>query len=396
MLASVLLDLLLLVTLASYTAFGYRNGLSGSVFVIVGVVIGVIAAFFLAPLVASVVPSPVGRLLVTLILAIGLIAAAQSGGAQLGRRVRAGVEKTAGSRLSMADKVAGAVVTAIASALLISTVAFSLLQLGVPALSRTISGSAVLKVITKLTPDPVAAWLAEIRSAALQAGLPIISGALGNQKAVIPNIDAGSAALTRAGHSVVRITGNAFACGQSQAGSGFVVADDRVITNAHVVAGVSEPTIEVPNGQVLAGRIVYFDPTDDLAVIAVPGLSATPLPLSNTLPTGTDAAVEGYPYGGPFAAGAADVMSVSAPRVSNIYGTKYSPREVYTLATRVREGNSGGPLLSLDGEVAGVVFARSEEDPNVGFAMTMTEVDPVAERAPALNQTVSSGNCIRG
>jgi S1-C subfamily serine protease len=387
---------LLLVTLVAYTVFGYRNGLSGSIFVILGVVIGVIAAFFLAPLVASIVPSPVGRLFVTLIVAIGLIAAAQSAGAQLGKRARAGIEKTVQPGLSIADKVAGAIVTGIASALLVSTVAFSLLQLGVPALSRTISGSAVLKVITRLTPDPVAAWLAEVRGAALQAGLPIISGALGNEKPVIPKIDAGSAALTRAGHSVVRITGNAFACGQSQAGSGFIVADDRVVTNAHVVAGVSEPTIEVPNGQVLAGRIVYFDPTDDLAVIVVPGLSAAPLHLSTTLPTGTDAAVEGYPYGGPFHAGAADVMSVSAPRVANIYGTKYSAREVYTLATRVREGNSGGPLLSLDGKVAGVVFARSEEDPNVGFAMTMTELNPVAERAPALKRTVSSGKCVRG
>jgi S1-C subfamily serine protease len=392
--ASVLLDLLLLVALVSYVGYGYRNGLSGSLPVIVGVVVGVVAAFFLAPIAASLVPVPVLRLAVTIAVAVGLVALGQGLGARIGKRARSGIEKK--GSLSRVDRVIGAIVTGIASALILSVVAFSVAQLGVPALSRTIAGSSVLRAINALTPDPVEAWLAQVRGAAAQAGLPIISGALGNQAAVIPSIDAGSPALTAAGQSVVRITGNAYACGQSQAGTGFVVSDDRVVTNAHVVAGVVEPVIEAPNGEVLGGTIVYFDSVDDLAVIKVPGLSAVPLSLGNTLAVGADAAVEGYPYGGPFTAGAADVMAVGSPKVDDIYHTRAAPREVYTLATQVREGNSGGPLLSLDGTVTGVVFARSAEDPNVGFAMTMAELNPVAVQAASLNAAVSSGRCING
>jgi S1-C subfamily serine protease len=128
--------------------------------------------------------------------------------------------------------------------------------------------------------------------------------------------------------------------------------------------------------------VVYFDPIDDLAVIAVPGLSAAPLPLGDTVPQGTDAAVQGYPYGGPFVSGAAGVMSVRTTDIEDIYAQSRSPREVYTLASDIREGNSGGPLLSLDGEVIGVVFARNADNPTVGYAMTMTEVDPVVAQAP--------------
>jgi S1-C subfamily serine protease len=160
-----------------------------------------------------------------------------------------------------------------------------------------------------------------------------------------------------------------------------------------VVAGVTEPVVEALNGEALPGLVVYFDPIDDLAVISVPGLSAAPLPLSGTLPGGTDAAVQGYPFGGPFTSGAARVMSVATARIADIYGTSQNPREVYTLAADVREGNSGGPLLTLDGAVAGVIFAKSGDTANVGYAMTMAELDPVAAQAAALSAPVSSGAC---
>src|SRR5690606_9850200 len=128
----------------------------------------------------------------------------------------------------------------------------------------------------------------------------------------IPVIDTGSDALNVAAGSVVRITGNALACGVAQTGTGFVVADDRVVTNAHVVAGVTEPVVETLGGQVIAGTVVYFDPADDLAVIAVPGLDAAALDLAPVLQPGSDAVVQGYPHGGPFVSGAASVVSVGS------------------------------------------------------------------------------------
>ena len=389
---STVLDVLLLVLLVGYVAYGVRAGLSHAVFAFAGVVAGAIAAFFLVPLVSAWVPFPQARPLVVIFTVLGLIALGTTLGALIGRTVRRGFEATP---LSGLDRVAGGIATGVAAALIASVLSTSVGQLGVPMLSRAIAGSAVLRTISTLTPDPVEANLAELRSTVIDSGLPVISGALGIQDAVIPTIDAGSPELTAAAQSVVRITGNALACGVAQSGSGFVVADDRVVTNAHVVAGVTEPVIETPGGQAIASTVVYFDPIDDIAVLAAPGLDPEPLALGQTAAPGADAAIQGYPFGGPFSSIPAGVMAVQVSQVQDIYESSRSPREVYTLASAVREGNSGGPLLSLSGDVIGVVFARSADTTDVGYAMTLTELSPVADQAPTLASPVDTGSCTR-
>lgn len=388
-----LLDLLLVLLLVGYLVYGYLNGFVRSLGTIVGIAAGVVAAFFAVPLVGSWVPSPVWRIAATVAAAVGLVLAGHAAGAAVGHAIRRRVERTP---LRVIDRVLGAAVTGVAAALVASVLAFSVGSLGVPLLSRAIATSAVLRAIDTLTPDPVQAFLAQLRSITIDEGLPRIFSAFGGAPPAIPSIETNNPALAVAAQSVVRITGNAYACGQSQSGSGFVVSTDRVVTNAHVVAGVSEPVIELPSGEVLAGRVVYFDPLDDLAVIAVDGMSAAPLQLTVTLSPGSAAVVNGYPYGGPFTSTAAEVISVDTAQVDDIYGTSTSPREVYTLAADVREGNSGGPLLAESGAVTGVIFARSAESPTVGYAMTMAELTPVAAEAPSLGESVSSGECIGG
>jgi S1-C subfamily serine protease len=192
---------------------------------------------------------------------------------------------------------------------------------------------------------------------------------------------------------VARISGIAYACGKSSTGSGFVVAPDRLVTNAHVVAGVDRPVIELPGGAVREGRVVYYDPVDDLAVIAVDDLDAVSLGIAPTLSVGDRAVVQGYPYGGPFTSGSAGVLSVSTTRVPDSYGRGANDREVYSLAAEVRPGNSGGPLLTTEGEVAGVIFARDISEQNVGYAMTSAELLPVATQAEGLDTPVSTGQC---
>ena len=104
--------------------------------------------------------------------------------------------------------------------------------------------------------------------------------------------------------------------------------------------------------------------------------------------------MQGYPFGGPFVSTGARVLSVDSVAVPDIAGTSSSPREVYTLAAQVDQGDSGGPLLSIDGAVVGVVFAKAARVDGVGYAMTSTELAPVAAVAPVLAGTVSSGACI--
>ena len=390
---SLALDVILGLVLIAYLVYGLRNGLSSAIFAIAGIVVGVIAAFFVTPLISAWVPIPILRLIITVLAVVGLVTAGHALGAAAGRGIRRGIAK---GPLSGLDRLLGAIVTVVAAALIAAVVSTSVSQLGVPVLSRAIAGSNVLRTINLLTPDPVEAWLAQLRGTLTEKGQPIFTEAFGGGAPTVPQIDTGSEALNTAAQSVVRITGNAYACGQSQSGTGFVVSAEHVVTNAHVVAGVSQPVVEAPNGQALQGSVVYFDPEMDLAVILVPGLAAAPLALADTLAPGSDAAVEGYPFGGPFTAGGASVVSVSSASVPDIYGSTKTQREVYTIAADVKEGNSGSPLLTIDGAVAGVVFAKNAQTANVGYALTMSELDPVAAQAASLSSSVSSGDCIRG
>ena len=151
-------------------------------------------------------------------------------------------------------------------------------------------------------------------------------------------------------------------------------------------------TVELPGVGGVAGRIVYFDAQQDVAVIAIDGLSTAPLALGETLPDGT-VAVQGYPFGGPFASTGAEIVDVSTIEASSIDGGSRAPRESYTLAADVNPGNSGGPVLDLDGRVIGMVYARSATRDDIGYAHTMSELDDVIDAAPQLTDAVGSGRC---
>ena len=393
MAGSTILDLLLVLLLIAALINGYRSGLFRSVFGIVGLIAGGIAAYFVVPIVGSWVPEPEWRTPASIGAALLLIFIGLSIGSSVGSALRSGVRRI---KLGPVDRVLGAVFTAVASALVASMVAMSVSSLGVPFLSPAISSSTVIGGIDRLTPDTVKTFIAQLRSAAVNQGLPRVVDAFSGPAPEIPVFDTDKPALTLAEQSVVRITGTAYSCGQSQSGTGFVVSEDRIVTNAHVVAGVTAPVIESPSGESLQGKIVYFDSVNDLAVIAVDGFSAAPLELTENLASGSLAVADGYPFGGPFVSDPAEVLSVSSLSVADIYGQDPTPRQVYTLASDVQQGESGGPLLNDAGQVAGVIFAKSTDTANVGYALAMEEVAPVANGAAALGAAVSSGTCVRG
>jgi S1-C subfamily serine protease len=394
MLVSILLDICLVGLLVAYLVYGYRTGLIRSLGGIVGVVLGAFLAIILVPLVQSWVQDPTLRTVATIAVVVALVLGCYYGGEALGRLVQSRLK---GVGLRRVDRALGAVVVTIVAALVMSMLAASISALGVPALSQAIASSQVLRVINAVTPVPVQSFMAQVRSATVGQSLPRIAQAFGgNLSTSIPNVDTNTAVLDRAAQSVVRITGNAYACGQSQSGSGFVVAPDRVLTNAHVVAGVSHPVVDVRNGPALQSTVVYFDPTGDLAVLEVPGLNLRPLTLGPTVPAGTDGASDGYPFGGPFVSLQVGVDDVGTLNVENIYNTATAPREIYSLAANVQEGDSGGPLLTTSGVVAGVIFAKGTTAADVGYAITMKSVAPVADEASQLSTGVSSGQCVRG
>jgi len=191
---------------------------------------------------------------------------------------------------------------------------------------------------------------------------------------------------------IFKITGVARSCSRRIEGSGFLYAPHRVMTNAHVVAGVRSPKIHVGDHE-LSATVVVYDPNRDVAVLAVPGLSAAPLAFAGPARTGQSAIVVGYPQDGPYRADAARIRGTQDARGPNIYDNRTVVREIYALRGRVRPGNSGGPLVSPQGQVYGVVFAAAADDPQTGYALTAAEVAGDARLGRTATAGVSTQSC---
>ncbi|MHC6229734.1 MarP family serine protease [Arthrobacter sp. MMS24-T111] len=387
------LDLVLILALLSYLVYGLRNGFLVTVGGLAGFAAGAVAAFFAVPLVSTFVPDSGWRLTAIIAAAVVLMALGHGLGTMVGRQIRGAMRIRP---LRAVDRLVGGALNLVVSALVMSMLAFSVSSLGVPVVSQQLAESKVIRFIDGLTPTPVKATMAELRSTVIGNGIPtLFEGLDQGQPVQVPNASTNTPALNRAAQSVLRIAGTAYECGQNQTGTGFVVSQGRVVTNAHVVAGVSQPVVEMPDGGAMPGRVVYFDTKRDLAVLAVDNLPSQPLPLSRDLPGGSQAAFAGYPHGGPFQSKPATVQDIATVLVPDIYGNNPSPEDIYRLAGDVQPGNSGGPLLTTDGQVAGVIFAKATSDAEVGFAITMSDLNPVAQQAPTLSAPVSSGQCIQ-
>ncbi|MET0779648.1 MAG: MarP family serine protease [Candidatus Saccharimonadales bacterium] len=207
----------------------------------------------------------------------------------------------------------------------------------------------------------------------------------------LPDMGELNPAVESARTSVVKVEGTG--CGGVVEGSGFVAAADNVITNAHVVAGVSNPVVIDTKG-VHKARVVFFDSNLDIAVLRTSGLAGEPLTLQTTTATdGTAAVVLGYPGGGDFTARAAAVVESFNARGRNIYNQGETQRDIYSVKSPVEEGNSGGPLINKSGEVIGVIFAKSTTYDNLGYALAMNAVVNDLNQAKNNNTTVGTGSC---
>ena len=200
-------------------------------------------------------------------------------------------------------------------------------------------------------------------------------------------------AVQRDRASVVKIVGAANSCGRSLEGSGFVYSNGRVMTNAHVVAGVDHPSVQIGETE-YAGTVVYYDPDVDVAVIDVPDLPARPLDfVTAPADSGASAALLGYPENGPFDARAARIRDRQTLRSPNIYGDDTVYRDTYSIRALVRQGNSGGPLVDRSGDVLGVIFAASVTDGDTGYALTAAQVSDAATAGQSASDRVDTGDC---
>ena len=387
-------DVVLIGILLVALLVGVQRGLLASLGALIGLVLGGFAAFWLVPIVNDVWPWQNSRVIAVIALAVALMLGGAAAGGAIGAVLRRGVDRS--TPLRVVDRVLGGALAVLAGALSLSLIASSVAATGTPGISTALASSQVLRAIDAVTPRPVAETLARVRAAVLDDGLPQLGVLLDlDVQPTAPPVALDDPELAVAAASVARVSGVAYACGTSATGSGFVLAPDRVVTNAHVVAGVTAPIVELPGQPAREGRIVYFDPIDDVALIAVDDLGADAIPVIAPIAPGTAAVVQGYPYGGPFTMVNAEVISSGSVLVPDIYGTSNALRDIYALAATVQPGNSGGPLLTADGGVAGLVFARAESDLDRGYAMTTAELEPVLAGAAGWTEAVSTGSCTR-
>jgi S1-C subfamily serine protease len=398
MTGATLLDLALLFVLIAYGASGYRNGFIASVFSLVGFFLGALLGVWQLPNVyarLSGLADDQRLRVVTLIVGVILLGwLGQFIGSLIGHAVRRRVGTRVGRGL---DSVLGAVVVVLAASLVVWFLGGALRSSGNDELAKATSESKVLGVINRVVPAPTGEFFAGFRSFLSQQGFPQVFGGFTPEpiRPVPPPdgsaIDVGP--VRQAERSIVKITTDSPACGTAQEGSGWVLERDRVVTNAHVVAGAQRLRVQTPDGRAYAARLVVFDPDRDLAILRVDGLSAPPLRLGSDIGADDSAVVAGYPLDGPYAVVPARVRGILDARGRDIYGKDAVVREIYSLYTRVQPGNSGGPLLDLQGRVVGVVFAKSLEDDNTGYALTLDEARPVLAEAGARAE-VASGACL--
>jgi len=390
-------DVVLVLLMIVFAVNGYRQGFFVGLLSFLGFFAGAAIGLQLGPWLAGFVNADVARVFISLLTIFALAIAGQALAAWLGAKIRSSIHNRTGQSL---DDVGGAVVSMIAVLLVAWLVAAPLGSSSIPGLARSVRHSAILHGINAVMPDQAKGLSDALRRTVDTNGFPSVFGDLSptDVRPVSPPDPAlaGSAVVTTAQRSVLKILGSAPSCSRRIEGSGFVYAPEHVLTNAHVVAGTRSVSVD-QNGTRRSGQVVEYDPEKDVAVIYVPGLNAPVLNFA-TAPakTDSDAIVLGYPLDGPYDAQSARVRDVGPIRGPDIYNSATVVRDIYTIRGLVRSGNSGGPLISPDGAVLGVIFAAAADDPETGFALTDDEVASVASAGRSATAATATGTCAEG
>jgi S1-C subfamily serine protease len=373
---------------------GWKRGLFISAFSLVGLVFGAwLGKSLIEAVNGAATNTSVTRTALsasTLFIGIGIGSAI---GGFVGRKVR---NFFSWSPIRFIDNLSGAVLSFFAWSIVFWLLATTLLAAPVSSLTNTVSQSKVLNLLEQYMPKSVRDGVESVRIYVSDSGLPEgIANVLLAPAVEAPEQSAVDApAVIAALDSVVKVEGTTEECSTRLTGSGFVIGPDLIITNAHVVAGVDNPTVRVKGkGKAFEGTVVYFDPARDVALIKTKNFPSVALRISQALSRSESAVVAGFPGGGPLTLIPARVRSVSESTGTDIYGKDPVARQVYSISADIKQGDSGAPMFALDGTVAGLVFASSATDANTGYALTAKEFMAAVELAGVASKVVDTGAC---
>jgi S1-C subfamily serine protease len=394
------LDILLLVAAVWFAIVGYRQGFVVGILSVIGFLGGGLVAVYLLPVIWDALTDNAEVSTTAAVVAVVVVIVCASVGqaltTHLGNKLRRHITWSPARAL---DATGGALVNVVAMLLVAWLIGSALAGTTLPTLGKEVRGSRVLLGVSRALPDRADTWFADFSSILAQNGFPQVFSPFASE----PITDvrppdpalAGSPVAVRAQRSIVKVMGTAPSCGKVLEGTGFVFAERRVMTNAHVVGGVDEPTVQIGGeGRKYDAKVVLYDWKRDIAVLDVPGLRARPLRFSTEdAARGTGAIVAGFPENGSYDVRSARLRGRITANGPDIYRRGTVRRDVYSLFATVRQGNSGGPLLTPDGRVYGVVFAKSLDDPDTGYALTADEIRDDIAKGRAANEQVDSDSC---
>jgi len=387
------LDLVLLFCALVYGLTGYQQGFLVGSCATLGLVGGGFAGIQLAPWVLerwqdSLTVSAAAMLIVLMAAFVG-----QGIGAVLGQRLR---RRVTWRPARVVDALSGAALSVAAMLVIAWVLGVAASGSNLDGINQEVRGSAVLGAVDGAMPGGSDRLLSAFNSVVGSSDFPRYLEPFASERITPVRRPNGrvlqALGVRRASGSVVKVLGDAPSCSRTLEGSGFVYAPHRVMTNAHVVAGVEHPVVRLDDTDHPAS-VVFYDPDTDVAVLAVPSLHARALRFSGPAGSGDSAAVLGYPQDGPFDAQPGRIRSTERLRSDNIYGEGSILRDAYAVYALVREGNSGGPLVSPGGRVVGVVFAASLIDGSTGYALTAEQVAAAAAAGRRSARAVSTGGC---
>ncbi len=387
-------DLIVVVAAVGYAAGGFRNGAVLGVLSFAGFFGGAAAGAQLAKPLGSRVASGGAQVPVAIVSVLFFALLGQLVAVWIAGRLRARLSWHPARQL---DRLGGALFAALAVLLVAWMVAVPLAVAPYPTVAAQIRRSVVVRAVDDALPDPVRNLYSSLRLFVDRSGFPQVFGALQPTRIVdVAPADPRllrSPAVAASRDSVFKVRAVAPSCDRGIEGSAFVYAPQRLLTNAHVVAGARQVQI-VTAGGALTAHVVVFDPARDVAVLWVPGLPARPLTLASTpASSGQDAIVLGYPQDGPFDVRPARVRDRERITGHDIYGKLAPDREIYTIRSVVRAGNSGGPLIDTRGAVLGVVFAAAPDSSDTGFVLSGQEIAPAVAAGRTASRDVGTGSC---
>nr|WP_206441909.1 MarP family serine protease [Streptomyces boncukensis] len=393
------MDVLLVAAAVWFAIVGYRQGFVVGVLSVLGFVGGGLIALFVLPVLWDEFTDGSGPGTAGVVGAVAVVIVCASVGQALtthvGNKLRQHITWSPARAL---DATGGALVNVLAMLLVAWLIGSLLAGTTLSTLGKEVRGSRVLLGVSRVMPAQTDTWFADFRSVLAKNGYPQVFRPFSDEpiRDVAPPDPklAGSPVAARAKRSIVKVVGTAQSCDKVLEGTGFVFSGRKVMTNAHVVGGVDEPTVQVGGeGRRYDARVVLYDWERDIAVLDVPGLRAPALRFDERdADSGNGAIVAGFPENGAFDVRSARVRGRIEADGPDIYHRGTVRRDVYSLYATIRQGNSGGPLLTPDGRVYGVIFARSLDDTRTGYALTADEIrEDIAKGRTASRQVDSEG-----